>query len=162
MVLTSNDVWSFLSGNLDNAKAQQHGVDLSIHSIRYVQGGEIYKDGNRVHEGVLISPILDQNRETYRLEFPRMYAVYFEQGITLPANVKANIIHRSSLLRSGTILMSAEYDPGFTCANIGAFMYVTAPLILERRARIAQVVCYRVADGANLYSGQYQNEKAGE
>lgn len=162
MVLTSSEVWKLLSGTEGTgAKAQQHGVDLTVHSIRHVQGGEIYRDGNRVFDGILIDPELSISGSwMYELTPGKMYSVHFEQGITLPGNVKANVIHRSSLLRSGTILMSAEYDPGFSCENIGAFMYVTAPLKIEARARIAQVVCYRVADGANLYNGQYQGEKA--
>lgn len=162
MVLTSSEVWKLLSGTEGTgAKAQQHGVDLTIHSIRYVQGGEIYRDGNRVFDGMLVDSNLDASgRWMYDLVPGKIYSVHFEQGITLPSNIKANIIHRSSLLRSGTILMSSEYDPGFTCENIGAYMYVTAPLKLECGARIAQIVCYRVESGVTPYNGQYQREKA--
>jgi deoxycytidine triphosphate deaminase len=158
MVLNSARVMKYLT-NAQNAKAQQHGVDLTLNNICVCNGGHLIKSGatQRPQQSVRVT-LTDDNKEVYVLD-PGMYAVYFEQGVKLPNYVKANIIHRSSLLRIGGILMSAEYDPGFEVQNMGAFLNVTCQLTIERGARIAQIVMYET-EPCEKYEGQYQNEVA--
>ena len=62
-----------------------------------------------------------------------VYEVVFEQGCNFPNNVAGNIIHRSSVLRSGNLLLSAEFDPGFKTDNIGSFITVNTPLKNRKR-----------------------------
>lgn len=89
---------------------------------------------------------------------PGSYEVVFRQGCDFPADVAGTIIHRSSLLRSGNLLMSAEFDPGFVTNQIGSFMTVITPIKIERGARLGQIVCHRTEQPASKYEGQWQRD----
>lgn len=89
---------------------------------------------------------------------PGSYEVVFVQGCNFPDNVAGTIIHRSSILRSGCLLMSAEFDPGFKTDRIGSFMTVITPIRIERGARLGQMICHRTEEAAELYDGQWQND----
>ncbi len=90
---------------------------------------------------------------------PGSYEVVFEQGCNFPDNVAGSIIHRSSVLRSGNLLISAEFDPGFQTTNIGSFMTVITPIKIEKGARLGQMICHRTEIPADKYDGQWQNDK---
>ncbi len=90
---------------------------------------------------------------------PGSYEVVFEQGCNFPDNVAGSIIHRSSVLRSGNLLISAEFDSGFQTSNIGSFMTVITPIKIEKGARLGQMICHRTEIPADKYNGQWQNDK---
>ena len=95
---------------------------------------------------------------SWKLE-PGVYSIEFEQGLAaLPADITAMIINRSSVARSGGLIRSSIYDPGFTTPLMGALLYVFTPIIIEEHARVAQIV-FMENDEAELYSGQWQGEK---
>ena len=159
MVLNSSEVQKCLTGKVDPSQVQQHGVDLTLLSICDLTGGEIYKENVRIGRENALLPVRDTltGKETYRLE-QGYYAVYFEQGVKIPANIKANIIQRSSLARSGAQISSSEYDPGFETANLGAYLTVYKPIIIERGARVAQIVMAETNPVDSPYDGQYQGK----
>lgn len=89
---------------------------------------------------------------------PGSYEVVFTQGCKFPSNVAGNIIHRSSVLRCGNLLISAEFDPGFETENIGSFMTVLSPIKIEKGARLGQIICHRTDIEAEKYNGQWQKD----
>lgn len=158
MVLNSKQVMECITVGKELAKAQQHGVDLTLKSVKDVFGGSVRKDKSTQYDEP--SPyypraVFYENENSYTF-VSGFFELRFEQGVKVPANVKANIVHRSSVLRAGGIITSGEYDPGFETDEMGAFILVSHPLILEKGARVAQLVMYEVNEGSELYNGQYQ------
>ena len=92
---------------------------------------------------------------------PGYYEVEFEEACNIPNNMVLNYKTRSSLVRCGAIIHSGQFDAGFKTNNMGAFLHVIHPIILEKGARLAQAIVtesYPV-DDENLYDGQWQNDK---
>lgn len=134
----------------------QVGIDLQVQSFRKITGvGFIPKVGKTILPTYEEVQWGDDNCVTL---YPGSYEVVFEQGCKLPDNVAGNIIHRSSVLRSGELLMSAEFDPGFETENIGSFIAVNVPIKIEKGARLGQIVCHRTEKAATKYNGQWQKD----
>ncbi len=153
-------------------KVQQVGVDITIQSIRKLRVGLESYVGQISTDQTTFSPHLYGDEKNNILWFstaegdfvvlqPGVYSLIFDQGITLDSDHHACIIHRSSLLRMGARIESAMYDCGFTTSNIGAMMFVSFPIKIEKHARLAQLIVaenYSV-DSEDLYNGQYQGDK---
>ena len=134
----------------------QVGIDLQVQSFRQIVGsGVIPKVGKT------ILPLYEEVKEVDGWFYltPGSYEVVFEQGCKFPDNVAGTIIHRSSVLRSGELLMSAEFDPGFETENIGSFITINIPIKIEKGARLGQIVCHRTERPATKYNGQWQKDK---
>ena len=153
MFLNASETYKYLKDPLQTAKLAQHGVDLTLKDIYTLTPGQVLLEKTIIGSITYLSPD-EQNK--YFLT-PGVYGVQFEQGCVLPANVKANIIHRSSVLRNGSFILSGEYDPGFETEYMGAFLFVTIPIIIEKGARIAQIVMAHTLP-SELYNGQFQRQ----
>lgn len=135
----------------------QVGIDLQVQYIQKVIGsGFIPKQGKTQLPQY---EKLEWGEDNILTLEPGCYEVVFEQGCNFPSNVAGSIIHRSSVLRSGNLLISAEFDPGFKTENIGSFMTVNTPIKIEKGARLGQMVCHRTEIEADKYDGQWQNDK---
>lgn len=147
----------FIIDKQGTAKPQQHGVDLTLANVVRVTPSEINKDQTII--GIQRPLSIWQREDGRRIyDIPMgYYGIYFEQGIKLPDNVKANIIHRSSVLRGGAMIFSGEYDPGFETQTMGAYMIVFVPIRLELGARVAQIVLHETQPCVK-YEGQFQNK----
>ena len=142
---------------------QQQGIDVRLKSIR-----TMLNKGKVPTQGKTILPLY------YKQEFgeddcghslvelsPGYYEVEFEEACNIPNNMVLNYKTRSSLVRCGAIIHSGQFDAGFKTQNMGAFLHVIRPIILEKGARLAQAIVtesYPV-DDENLYDGQWQNDK---
>lgn len=138
---------------------QQQGIDVRLKSLRTML--------NRGKVPAQSKTILPQY---YKVEFeedncvelqPGYYEVEFEEACNIPNNMVLNYKTRSSLVRCGAIIHSGQFDAGFKTQNMGAFLHVIRPIILEKGARLAQAIVtesYPV-DDENLYDGQWQNDK---
>lgn len=158
MVFNSKHVLEHLIDPHNYAKAQQHGVDLTVVGFARCGGGAILKDKTIIDRINPVGLFKQDDGISYWLLDPGYYSVTFAQGIKVPPNTKANIIHRSSMLRAGGILMSAEYDAGFQTQNMGAFLLLTSAMKIELGARIAQIVMMSTEETETPYNGQFQNE----
>lgn len=131
---------------------QQQGIDLRIKDIKIVQGvGEIPSTGKTE------LPLYDH----YELGYiePGYYEITFEEGCKIPNNCSLHLKTRSSLVRSGAIIHSGQFDAGFETDSMGAFMHVIRPIIIEKGSRVAQAIVFQSSDVENLYNGQWQNDK---
>ena len=155
MILTGKQTEEFLTTN-GFGKSAQVGFDLTVKSIKkYISGGDI---GCNKTDPAKLDPLLVE--DFYKLPVG-MYSLTFHQGCKLPPNIKASIIHRSSILRCGGLITSGVYDPGFEVEEMGAILVVFQELTIEKNARVAQIVmeqCNGVAQ-EDLYSGQWQKNK---
>ena len=157
MLLDAHKVSQMLKLNDKGAKAQV-GYDLTLKSISKVNGGAVMQDKTVIFPYDEIAPTLnDDGKFIYVLE-SGTYSITFEQGCELDANHTAFIRHRSSILRSGGIITSGVYDPGFTVDEMGAMLVATERIVIERGARVAQIIMMQNLE-AELYDGQWQKEK---
>ncbi len=167
MVLASEFAINFIEDPQSYAKVQQHGIDLSVKSIGLHRtiNASVLVDRTTIDFDPQLSVLEPRytflspkdSRCGWKLA-PGYYNIIFDQGVTVPANCKANIIHRSSIARAGGWLFSAEYDPGFKTEFAGAFLLVHSPMFIEEHARIAQIVFYEVKGEITPYNGQWQGK----
>lgn len=148
------------------SKETQAGVDLSVFKIEIVLGGntiltdETIIDKHNFEEIRTMFSLLKtkngiEERECWHLN-PGIYSCTFNEGIEIPNNCQAKITHRSSVNRVGNIVETPWWDAGFKTVNINCTMIVHNSLIVEKNARLAQVVFYEMEPTGNLYNGQWQ------
>lgn len=87
------------------------------------------------------------------------YGFRFADVVRLPVDCGALVFPRSSLLRMGVSLPTAVWDAGYHGRAEG-LLYVSHPhgVRLQRHARIAQLVVFRLSEPTKGYAGRYQNE----
>lgn len=157
MLQNAYQVEELLQTNNKGSRAQV-GYDLTVKNVKKVTGGVVMQDKTSVADYVEMTPMTTgDGKLVYKLE-PGTYSLTFEQGCKLPSNMTAFIRHRSSMLRCGAIITSGVYDPGFEVDEMGGVMIVTESMILERGARVAQIIMFENNE-AELYDGQWQKEK---
>lgn len=157
MLNNAQQVAELLQTNGKGAKAQV-GYDLTLKSVKIVNGGAVMSDKTNVTSySDKASQTNKDGREVYEFA-PGTYSLTFEQGIKLPSSKTAFIVHRSSVLRCGGVITSGIYDPGFEVDEMGAMLIVTEPLIIEKGARVAQVYIFENNE-AEAYDGQWQGSK---
>lgn len=155
MLLNAHEVEELLQTNGKGAKAQV-GYDLTVKEIKKINGGIVMSDKTIINDYDVVTPINNTNGKfVFKLE-PGTYSLTFEQGIKLPTNRTAFIRHRSSILRCGGIITSGVFDPGFEVDEIGAVLVVTEHMIIEKGARVAQIIIFENHE-AEAYNGQWQS-----
>lgn len=140
------------------SKPAQVGIDLSLASVhKCVAGSSVYQDKTYIDPTGFFEEktYMVDGKECWMLE-PGTYAITFNEGCKIPANAAAFIIHRSSLYRTGTSITSPVWDPGFETEKMGTVMIVNVKLIVERNARVAQMIVHETKEDAELYQGQWQ------
>ena len=157
MLLNAESVASFLNTR-DKGEKAQVGYDLTLKSVNRVSGGIVMKDGTDIspYEEVMLN-INDDGKFLWQLE-PGTYSLTFDQGCKLDNKHTAFIRHRSSILRAGGIITSGVYDPGFEVDEMGAVLIVTETLLIEKGARVAQIIMME-NEAAELYDGQFQKDR---
>jgi deoxycytidine triphosphate deaminase len=155
MLLNADQVESFLNTRNLGAKAQV-GYDLTLKEVKRINGGMVFADKTVVEDYTPITPTLSPtNKLLFHLE-PDTYSVTFEQGVKLDLNHTAFIRHRSSVLRNGGIITSGVYDPNFEVDEMGAILIATKPIVLEKGARLAQIIIFE-NNTSEAYNGQWQS-----
>lgn len=138
---------------------QQQGIDVRLKSIRtMLNKGKVPAQGKTTLPYYYEAEFGEDN--CIELQ-PGYYEVEFEEACNIPNNMVLNYKTRSSLVRCGAIIHSGQFDAGFNTNNMGAFLHVIRPIILEKGARLAQAIVtesYPV-DDENMYNGQWQGDK---
>jgi deoxycytidine triphosphate deaminase len=156
---------------LDNTqgKPAQVGFDLSLKAVNKIgnrigyntfgdgQIGKVLKDKTELTTYTSINTIMLDGVEGWLLH-EGVYDITFNEGCKIPENRVAFIKQRSSLYRNGAIINSPVFDPGFETEFMGTLLYVHEPLFIEKDARVAQIY-FHECNGAELYNGQWQNDK---
>jgi dUTP pyrophosphatase len=90
---------------------------------------------------------------------PGAYLVRYAERVNLPRDVLALGKPRSSLLRCGAHLGSAVWDAGYSGRGQGLLVVLNyAGLELTERARVLQLVFFRLGGKTEGYRGGYQGE----
>lgn len=172
MLLNSKNISSLMTLD-ENSNLAQVGVDLSVKGIQLIEGGGVILKNKTIinPEFYIDIPVKEQtimimDKETGKpteLKFegwflhPGEYAVEFNEGITLPTNKTAFVLHRSSVYRQGNLIMSPVWDPGFSTREntMSTTLIVNNAMYLEKGARVAQVIIHENEE-AEAYNGQWQ------
>jgi deoxycytidine triphosphate deaminase len=145
-------------------KAAQVGYDLTLHQVKQICSGnhKLTQSGSDIDQSAYIPVPLMINPHNEKEKLwalaPGVYSITFHQGCSLPNNIKAEIVHRSSLLRMGVEIKSAVYDPGFKTEFMGAVMVVHNTVTIEYGSRVAQILMAET-QLSEEYAGQFQGEK---
>lgn len=144
---------------------QQQGIDVRVESIREVSvENELceIRWGEVPEKGKTLLPFykeveLEDNK--YCL-FPGYYDIELMESCDIPSNATLHYKTRSSLVRCGAIVHSGQFDAGFKTDNMGCFLHVINPIVIEKGARIAQAIVFESDDvkSEHMYNGQWQND----
>ena len=145
---------------LDNSKgkAAQIGYDLSVKEIKSLHGYGRILLNRTILPGYESIKTTTLDTEGWELD-PGYYEVTFWEGCKIPNNYVGLIRQRSSMLRSGALLHSSVFDPGFETEEMGSFIAVFHPIFIEKDARIAQIYFHECEPVVSAYNGQFQNDK---
>ena len=146
MIINPNKIVQIGAVKLESgSKIQQNGIDLTVGKVRKILGcNEVnlprYRD-------------IDLTNET-TLEGNSAYDITFNEYVSIPTDMCAVIIIRSSYNRVGSFLTTGLYDAGFK-NYAGGVLHTTIPIRLEQDVRLAQIV-FTQCDHHAQYDGQYQ------
>lgn len=157
MILNADKILRFLDTKGLGSKAQV-GYDITLKAVKSINGGMVLADKTVVEDYTTITPYMSDNGKLLFKLDPGTYSLTFEQGIKLDTSHTAFIRHRSSVLRCGGIITSGVYDPGFEVEEMGAVLIATKQIVIEKGARVAQVViCENHL--SESYDGQWMGSK---
>lgn len=141
----------------DENQIQQCGIDLRLAKAYRIAGAvEFFTTKKSIKPNLLEMPITDN---CYLFKAGQQYSLDFLEDITVPEDMAALIINRSTINRFSGTVSSGLYDPGFRSkGGCGAVYRPTIDTKIELGFRMAQVVFYS-AKSASLYNGQYQDSK---
>jgi dUTP pyrophosphatase len=139
-------------------QVQPNGFDLTLREVAVLQSGgriAIANDQRQVSK----LKLLEFNKDQYLDLPPGSYLITFNEIVNLPKNVMALGAPRSSLLRCGVTVHMAVWDAGYS-GRSQSLMVVFNPagFLIQRNARVAQLVFMELADETEGYKGVYQGE----
>jgi deoxycytidine triphosphate deaminase len=147
---------------LDENQFQPNGIDLRVQSIcRLANNSECFHLGCKGNKSLPVekcSPTLQRDGSTkFKLFALEPYVVTCYEHVKLPTGMVAYVYGRSTLNRNGIFARSSLYDAGF-CNLVGFTLYPFRPMLVEPKARIAQIVFMEAQYSTHLYDGQYQEK----
>ena len=140
-------------------QTQMCGVELTLQRVeRFVSAGAVDFD-NKEREVAETEAIEFDSSGWVRLE-SGSYLVTFNEIVSLPPDVSAIARPRSSLLRSGALLGTALWDPGYRGRGQSLLVvYNPCGLRLKKDARLLQLIFIPLSSSASkVYAGDYQGE----
>ncbi len=139
--------------NLNNV--QGCGVDLEIEKLYRINSNSYLGVDRRE------LPEVEEIHETPFILSPNTYYLCLtKEKVNMPKDLIAFMLPRSTLFRSGVSLRTAVIDPGYRGAlTVGIKNEMNFEFILEKNARIAQVVFSKIYGEALDYNGKYQGGK---
>lgn len=149
-----------VSGYTDlESQLQPAGFDLTVEKVYAFesQGSIDFDNKDRV-----LSKVAELKWDAHGwLELPAgAYKLQFAEEVRFPADLAAQTILRSSLMRCGCILHQGFWDPGYH--GKGETVLVVANpkgLRLKKGAKVAQMVFYKLEGASDkLYEGVHQHE----
>jgi dUTP pyrophosphatase len=142
-----------------SSSVQPNGVDLSLDTLwRFDGAGSLGRENQ--HRVLPSREELPFDSDGW-MDLPQgTYGVRYAEWVELPLDCGGLCFPRSSLLRMGLYVPTAVWDAGYGGRGEG-LLVVSNPhgVRLEHRARIAQLVVFRLTEPAEAgYAGQYQHE----
>lgn len=139
--------------NIDKeTQLQPNSIDLTLKSIKLITGGELMKESCKIKRDELKC-----EGNVFNLHEGQAYNVEFNEFVSIPNDIVAFVIHRSTLNRMGAQITSGIYDSGFN-NYAGAVLKTARKIKIEKNTRIATMFFIQ-AESSHIYNGQYQGER---
>src|SRR5438874_4484988 len=143
----------------EQAHVQPNGVDLSLAEVWHF-GGVGSLGVENAARTLPVQGALAFAADGWLELAPATYGIRYAEWVEIPIDCGGLCFPRSSLLRMGVYVPTAVWDAGYAGRGSG-LLVVSSPhgLRIQRRARIAQLVLFRLTEPASAaYAGQYQHE----
>ncbi len=149
---------------IDAEQVQPNGIDLRVDRI-FTQkiGPTLAAKKEHTDPGMLleIQPEdlagLPPGNQSWFLD-QIYYVVEWKETITIPKNAIGLLSPRSTLLRLGGTIVGAVWDRGYEGKGRSGLILGT-PMLIQRGARLAQMIFIDAQEDDYLYEGQYQFEQ---
>lgn len=150
---------SLLSSYLNLAEqVQPNGIDLTLKEVFTLEGPGIIPVDNADRKLSALVPLPFDASNRLHLA-PGNYLITYNEVVSLPKDVMALGRTRSSLLRCGAAIHTAVWDAGYSGRSQSLIVvYNKDGIILERNARLLQLVFFRLGSVTEGYCGIYQGE----
>ncbi len=132
------------------------GIEVRVEEVYKMNGeGFLGVDERKTPESELVARF--GKEKSYVLKPDEYILLKSIERVNVPEDIEVFITPRSTLLRSGILLLFAQVDPGYTGAltfgmkNVGKQKFE-----LEMGARIAKLFFFKVDGKANVYRGQWK------
>lgn len=138
---------------------QPAGFDLTLREVRRFSSEGYVDFDNSKRRVAESSPIPFDESGTLRLG-RGAHLLVFNEYLRLPPYIAAIAKPRSSLIRSGATVETAVWDPGYEGRSRALLVvYNEHGLILEKNARIVQLIFIKVIGAGPEYAGVYKGER---
>ncbi|PPD57447.1 deoxyuridine 5'-triphosphate nucleotidohydrolase [Dehalogenimonas etheniformans] len=139
-------------------QVQPNGIDLTLKEVFNIDGPGVIPVDNAQRKLSSLSPLPFDGKDRIHLK-PGDYLITYNEVVSLPKDVMALGRTRSSLLRCGAAIHTAVWDAGYSGRSQSlVVVYNKDGIILEKNARLLQLVFFRLGSETEGYSGIYQNE----
>lgn len=167
MVLGKNTLKNMAAAGMVTAapkiddQIQTNGIDFTVQSVFAMDGAGSIGFTNEDRVLPKYREIRWQADDWMHLR-PGCYLIKFNEVLALPADLMANTLPRSSMIRMGASIHLGLGDAGYN-GRMEGLMVVHNPagISIRRNARVAQLM-FQPLDSAqakdDLYSGRYQHE----
>ena len=148
-----------IEGGIDiESQLQPNGFDLTVRDIARLQtaGTIAISNAQRVVSG--LTPLKYDAQGFIDLP-PGPYSITYNEIVHLPNNVMALARPRSSLLRCGVTVGTAVWDASYSGRSQSLLVvHNPAGFLLQKNARVTQLVFLLLTDETEGYQGIYQGE----
>ena len=137
---------------------QPNGFDLTLRQIALLQTSGTIAISNRQRVVSDLAPLVFDGLGFIDL-IPGAYIITFNEIVHLPNDVMALARPRSSLIRCGVGVETAVWDAGYS-GRSQSLMVVYNPqgFRLQQKARVVQLVFFKLSGETEGYHGTYQKE----
>ena len=143
-------------------QVQVNGFDLTLRDIAALQtmGKIAISNSQRIISE--LAPLAFDSAESIELA-PGSYMITYNEIVHLPKNLMALGRPRSSLLRCGVNVGTAVWDAGYEGRSQSLLtVHNTHGFILQKNARVMQLVFFELTGETEGYNGIYQRENIGD
>ena len=137
---------------------QPNGIDLTLRDVALLQSAGVIAVDNSQRRVSELAPLVFDGLGYVDL-VSGTYLISYNEVVHLPENITALGAPRSSLLRCGVDIKTAVWDAGYS-GRSQSLMVVYNPqgIRLQRNARIAQLIFFKLTRKTSGYQGKYQGE----
>ena len=146
--------------DLDNPEGT--GVDLRLGAVHIITEGGAFIEADTdtslgKRKGVKTKELATEDLQEVLIEPGTYYLVQTRETVNVPLDLMLTIYPRTSLFRSGLILVASKADPGYSGPlTFGLTNESKFPVTLQIGARICNAVFYTIEGESIAYRGQHQ------
>ena len=143
-----------------DVQLQTNGIDLRVERVQRLTSPGLLGAADAVREPAAREEV-EADKDGWWDLHRGAYVITYREKVNLPNDLVALSRPRSSLLRSGVAIHGAVWDAGYSGRGEGLLSVLnTRGYRLQRGARVAQLVFFRLSSPTEGYRGRYHGENA--